>query len=90
MVINAIILLFDQVLVKKLQKEINHLKNELAMHDTLVSWFKVYNNIDSYLYLRVSRADWLGFLTSSHLPFTAVGSNPARDYGFFCFRKISN
>ena len=31
-----IIFFFSQVLVKKLQKEIVHLKNELAMHDTLV------------------------------------------------------
>jgi hypothetical protein len=28
-------------------------------------------------------------LTSNHLPLTAVGSNPDRDYGFFHVRKLS-
>jgi hypothetical protein len=28
-------------------------------------------------------AEWLILLTSNHLPLTAVGSNPDRDFGFF-------
>jgi hypothetical protein len=37
-----------------------------------------------------SVAEWLRFLTSNHLPLTAVGLNPDRDFGFFHVRKLSS
>jgi hypothetical protein len=36
-----------------------------------------------------SVAELLRSLTSNHLPLTAVGSNPYRDFGFFHVRKLS-
>jgi hypothetical protein len=38
----------------------------------------------------VSVAEGLRSLTSSHLPLTAVGSNPCRDFGFFHVRRLSS
>jgi hypothetical protein len=35
-------------------------------------------------------AEWLRSLTSNNLPFTAVGLNPYRDFGFFHVRKLSS
>jgi hypothetical protein len=35
-------------------------------------------------------AEWLRSLTSNHLPLTAVGSNPGRDFGFFHVMKLSS
>jgi hypothetical protein len=35
-----------------------------------------------------SVAEWFTSLTSNHLPLTAVGSNPDRDFGFFYVRKL--
>jgi hypothetical protein len=35
-----------------------------------------------------SVAKWLRLLTSNHLPLTAVGLNPYRDFGFFHVRKL--
>jgi hypothetical protein len=50
-----------------------------------------------YLFLAIilffegaSVAEWLRSLTSNHLPLTAVGSNPDRDFGFFHVRKLSS
>jgi hypothetical protein len=34
-------------------------------------------------------AEWLKSFTLNHLPLTAVGSNPDRDFGFFHVRKLS-
>jgi hypothetical protein len=35
-------------------------------------------------------AERLRSLTSNHLPLTAVGSNPDKDFGFFHMRKLSS
>jgi hypothetical protein len=37
-----------------------------------------------------SVAEWLRSLNSNHLPLTAVGSNPDRDFEFFHVRKLSS
>jgi hypothetical protein len=35
------------------------------------------------MFISQVRVKWLRLLTSNHLPLTAVGSNPDRDFGFF-------
>jgi hypothetical protein len=40
--------------------------------------------------LGASVAEWLRSLASNHLPLTAVGSNPDKDFGFFHVRKLSS
>jgi hypothetical protein len=35
-------------------------------------------------------AKWLRLLTSNHLPLFDVGSNLAKDFGFFHVRKLSS
>jgi hypothetical protein len=47
-------------------------------------------NILVTLYMRDIWAEWLRSLTSNHLPLTAVGSKPDRDFGFFHVRKLSS
>jgi hypothetical protein len=40
--------------------------------------------------LGLSVDEWLRSLISNHLPLTAVGSNPDRDFGFFHVMKLSS
>jgi hypothetical protein len=62
--------------VKQLRKDIiNSVNHVLGFHDRCVG---------------ASVAEWLRSLTSNHLPLTAVGSNPDRDFGFFHERKLSS
>jgi hypothetical protein len=41
-------------------------------------------------YLSTKLTEWLRSFTSNHLPLTAVGSNPDRDFGLFHVRKLSS
>jgi hypothetical protein len=46
---------------------------------------------DQFILMKgASVAEWLRSLTSNHLPLTAVGSNPDRDFEFFHVRKLSS
>jgi hypothetical protein len=50
----------------------------------------VYIQLSCYIFKGASVAEWLRLLTSNHLPLTAVGSNPDRDFEFLDVRKISS
>jgi hypothetical protein len=59
----------------------------MSDHD-LHSWL-----LKQFIFYRLygaSVAEWLRSLTLNHLPLTAVGSNPDRDFGFFHVGKLSS
>jgi hypothetical protein len=47
-------------------------------------------SVVSHAQAGASVAEWLRSLTLNHLPLTAVGWNPYRDFGFFHVRKLSS